>query len=231
MSLLVTSLCAFSVGTASAATTTVKMHSSEINYSGRGYTSRTVYIAVKNPASNAKVYVHYQCYEGQPWSDAQATKTSLKTSDGATVWQATFGSFQTKYAIKYVGGGKTIWDNNNTQDYTYQHMGKGVNVKVDKSYAPMYNGSYPVCVTVRNIAYQKTVKVKYTLDNWKTCKYANLKFSHMNDFDDTEGWYGTIDGIKANSKFKFYAVYTVNGVTYKDNNFGRYYDGNHYTSH
>ena len=231
MSLLVTSFCAFSVSTASAATATVKLHSTEINYTGRGYTSRNVYVAVKNPASNAKVYVHYQTYEGQPWSDAQATKTNLKASDGSTIWEATFGSFSTKYAIKYVGGGKTLWDNNGGKDYTYQSIGNSVNVKAEKSYASMYNGSYNVVACVRNIAYQKTVKAKYTENNWKTTKYATLTFSNMNDFDNSERWTGTISGVKNPANFKFAIVYTVSGKTYTDNNFGRYYNGNHYTNH
>jgi len=228
MSLLVTSFCAFSVSTASAATTTVKLHSTEINYTGRGYTSRNVYIAVKNPASNAKVYVHYQTYEGQAWSDAQATKTNLKASDGSTIWTATFGSFSTKYAIKYVGGGKTLWDNNGGKDYTYQNIGNGVNVKAEPSFSPLYGTSYNVVACVRNIAYQKTVKAKYTTDNWKTTKYASLTFSNMNDFDNSERWTGYIEGIKDSSKFKFAIVYTVSGKTYTDNNFGQYYNGGYY---
>lgn len=223
ISVLVSSLCLFSAGTASAAAApVVKMNSTELCYSGRGLNQRTVYIQVKNPASDAKVYLHYQYVEGQAWETVQAAKTSLKATDGSKIWKVTFWSINTKYAIKYVGGGKTIWDNNGTKDYTRHVLGSPVNVKAEKSY---YTGDncYTVYACVRNIAYQKTVKVKYTWDNWKTTRTASLKFASMNDFDDSETWYYTINNIKDTKNFKFYLTYTVNGKTYTDKNFGQYY--------
>ena len=80
---------------------------------------------------------------------------------------------------------------------------------------------------MQNYGYNKVVKVRYTTDNWATFKDADLTYYSTYD-DGTEYWSVELDSsVKIDSNFKYAISYTVNGVTYWDNNFGLNYDNNY----
>lgn len=82
--------------------------------------------------------------------------------------------------------------------------------------------SYPVNVALKNLGFEKVVKVRYTEDNWKTEKEEPLKF--INQEDDLEQW-GAVLKLNASKKesFQYVIRYKVNDWTYWDNNLDENY--------
>ena len=103
ISLLTTSIFAMSVSNASAISLPdIRLHSTEVTYQGsRGNSIRTVYIKVNDIEKYGRTFVHYEYAPGQPWMDAEATKTKLKSKEGYSIYKATFSSYSNKFALKY----------------------------------------------------------------------------------------------------------------------------------
>lgn len=208
--------------TAKAASNPVKMYSSEITFSKYGITRYNVYIQIDaNSASNKKVYVHHSTYD-QGWVDEEATFVA-KTDSNTEIWKASVSGIQSEnYAIKYVGDGVTYWDNNNGKDY---YANDAVGTAVVK--AVPGNPYIDIGVVVKNLAYNKEIKVRYTTDNWATYKEANLSYYRSSTDGSMEYWTTDIDGDDSDG-FQYCISYTVNGKTYWDNNFGQNYNGSFY---
>ncbi|GKX30921.1 glycogen-binding regulatory subunit of S/T protein phosphatase I [Vallitalea longa] len=188
----------------------------------------TGYIYVNNLNSNKKVSVHYT-YDGINWLDQPATY--LKTlKNGSEVWSyrtpdhpyaamSRDCTYNCRFAIKYEVNGNTYWDNNNGQDYFIQYSNNRYNAPyiLSKSVVTLH---YPLgTYSGRNYLYlkdlgpDKSVKVRYTADNWLT--YKEINASHFISYDNNvEEWYFDLD-----KKYEFAIGYTVNGITYWDNNF------------
>lgn len=208
--------------TAKAASNPVKMYSTEVTFSKYGILSYDVYIQVDaNSASNKKVYVHHSTHN-QGWVDTEATYCT-KTDSNTEIWKASVSGIQAAdYVIKYVGDGVTYWDNNNGQNYEATNMVGTATVKA----IPLRSGApYTFCVqaAVKNLAYNKTVKVRYTEDNWATYKEADLSYSYSVEGTNSEVWATNIS-ITNRDAFQYCISYTVNGKTYWDNNFGANYN-------
>lgn len=204
--------------TAKAASNPVKMYSSEITFSRVGITGYNVYIQVDaNSASNKEVYVHHST-SNAGWVDTEATFVT-KLDSNTEIWKASImGCESEDYVVKYVGDGVTYWDNNNGKNYRACDAVQGNAVKVVP--ANYYQG---IRVVVKNLAYHKDVKIRYTNDNWATYKEANLEYSASNPDGSLELW--TLKLGEAQLDTTQYCVsYTVNGTTYWDNNFGANYD-------
>lgn len=78
--------------------------------------------------------------------------------------------------------------------------------------------SYEVKALLKNFSYFKTVKVKFTTDNWETYKEADLHYM-SDEADKLEMWGNVIDinsYTPENAEFVLY--YSVNGAEYWDNN-------------
>ncbi len=78
--------------------------------------------------------------------------------------------------------------------------------------------SYEVKALLKNFSYFKTVKIKFTTDNWKTYRESDLHYM-SNEADRLEMWGNVIDinsYTPKNAEFVLY--YGVNGVEYWDNN-------------
>ena len=237
ISLLTTSIFAMSVSNASAISLPdIRLHSTEVTYQGsRGNSIRTVYIKVNDIEKYGRTFVHYEYAPGQPWMDAEATKTKLKSKEGYSIYKATFSSYSNKFALKYDFIASTLWDNNYREDFTDKTLGYNENVKAER--APyLTTGYYNVSAIIRNISYAKEVKAVWSEDNFKTTKTVNLNYKEFvsgHSYGSTiERWTGTINGIKNPSNFKFYLTYKTlaDGKTYVDNNFNQYYDYHYYTS-
>lgn len=215
--------------TANASDNPVKMYYCDQVVSWRGSSQYIVYIQVNaSSAANKSVYVHYNAGSNE-WKDETATYVT-KLDNNTEIWKATVSGFGITgdYAIKYVGDGHTYWDNNNGNNYSsYDILGQA-NVIVDRlSYQSAQN--YTINAVVKNLTYNKIIKVRYTQDNWATYQDAALSYSSPYYNTDYETWSVTLnlDENKMDS-FQYCVSYEVNGQTYWDNNFGANYNRNHY---
>ena len=82
--------------------------------------------------------------------------------------------------------------------------------------------NYPINVALKNLGFEKVVKVRYTEDNWKTEKEESLQF--INQKDNLEEW-GTVLKLDEDKKdnFEYVIRYKVNDWTYWDNNLDENY--------
>lgn len=208
----------------------VKMYFCDHRYSYHGYVAFTVYIQVDaQSAANRAVYVHHTVDNSDEWADTEATFFT-KLDDNTEIWKADITSCYehlVEYAIKYVVNDQTYWDNNNGNNYKYNNILGTANVKAGHLFNN-YSNNFYLCVTVKNLAYDKSVKIRYTLDNWATYQEEDLHYLSEKSGTDSETW--TID-LKLDTSnldsFQFCISYEVNGQTYWDNNFGSNYDINY----
>ena len=96
----------------------------------------------------------------------------------------------------------------------------GAEIKVLHGVAKKSVDNYPINTVLLNLGLVKVVKVRYTDDDWKSVKEADLKYEKTVE-NDLEIW-GTNISLdnKSTDKFHYAVSYEVNGVTYWDNNLG-----------
>jgi len=83
--------------------------------------------------------------------------------------------------------------------------------------------NYPIIVVLKNYNFIKTVKVKYTEDNWNNFIEKELSFKEQEE-NNIEEWTTIIElSSKDKAKFKYVVSYEVNEQTYWDNNYGSDY--------
>lgn len=200
------------------------------------YLQRSFTIKVKNIAFEKQVYVHHQDASGA-WFDVAAAYEST-IPGGYEIWTASINTAAmtgTQFCIKYTVNNATYWDNNNGSNYDVSlnagaYLAGGCNVLLAYSY--IYSSFYGA-VDVKNLGYTKDVTIVYTTDGWKntsTAKakyigpvyawgYASIKSPNEYGF---ERWEFNITDSSITA-VEFAVSYTVNGVTYWDNNFGQNY--------
>ncbi|MCX7923983.1 MAG: CBM21 domain-containing protein [Clostridia bacterium] len=189
------------------------------------------HISIQNLGTNKKVTV--SCNYGTGWTTVPATYVRT-ASDGYEAWYfetPKSASYATcSFAIKYEVNGATYWDNNGGSNYNLsnannqKYVMQKSNVVLDNSQkyinstgATVFEGS----VAVKNLAYTKVVKVRYTTDNWVTYKEVSASYGSSVQYN-TELWRFSTT-VPAGTTIKYAISYTVNGVTYWDNNFGADY--------
>ena len=100
-----------------------------------------------------------------------------------------------------------------------------VNLFPTKSVTAMFDKLHGELV-VKNIAYQKHVKVVYTVDGWATSNEIAATYK-VNDGSKAETWEFTADiplmYADALPTIEYAISYEVAGTTYWDNNHGRNY--------
>lgn len=207
----------------------VKMYYCDHVANWRGSVQYIVYIQIDaQSAVNKAVSVHYSA-GANGWQNAEASYVA-NLDNNTEIWSATVSGFAVgdEYAIKYVGDGQTYWDNNNGNNYSMSDVLGQANIIVNRlSY--QQPSSYTIVAILKNLAYNKVVKVVYTQDNWQTRKEAFLSYSSTYLNTEYEQWSVTLnlDENKMDS-FQYFVSYEVNGQTYLDNKFGANYDRNHY---
>lgn len=208
----------------------VKMYSVDTTFSRYGITTRNIYIQVDaGSAANKQVYVHYELVNEDEWQDAQASFVT-KLDDNTEIWKATVSGIITgQFAIKYVGDGQVYWDNNNGNNYAYDDILGTANVSAQRLRSSL--DGYSLYVAVKNLAYNKVVRVRYTYDNWATYQDADLTYSYTLTGTNNEIWGTTLSIPSSTSGFQFCVYYQVNGQTYWDNNFGSNYDSSYYRAY
>lgn len=132
------------------------------------------------------------------------------------------------FYLKYTVNGQTYYDNNNGNNYSISTDPlSGANdlvlAKSDLITSNIVSTSTSISGTVilKNLAFQKTVKVIYTTNNWVTSN--EVAASYLNPDFSYENWNFQINGLSSGQTVKFYVAYTANGITYYDNNLKRNY--------
>lgn len=203
---------------------------------------------VANLAYAKQVHIHYKKTDGT-WGD-YALAYNRPASAGKEVWSANFTNTSggidlpgvgepIEFAVKYTVNGATHWDNNGGANYRIRQDGGtilvGSNV-YNAILSPTLANTTTVYgyVTVKNIAPTKSVQIVYSLDNWATTRTVPATFSssfwsgayssapNPNTYGFEEWNYAIPVGTTA-TQLQYAIQYTVNGVTYWDNNFGRNY--------
>ena len=179
------------------------------------------YIAAKNVGSQKNVTVHYTL-DGTNWSDTSAQYDKADPNDtqyDVYTFYVFAPSAPLTFAVKYQVDGQTYWDNNNGSDY---HVDSSANVVLGKSVVKVaqFNAVSPFEIYLKNLGYQKDVRVYYTTDGWKTTQNAQSQF--VSSTNNVEVW-RMPSNIPYGKNVQYYVSYVTNGVTYYDNNFGSNY--------
>lgn len=205
-------------------------------------------VVVANLAYAKQVSIHYRKTDGT-WGNFPLSY-NRPANPGKEVWTGFFSNTgggsdmplvadPIEFAVKYQVNGNTYWDNNGGNNYRVGHNGGTILVNSN-----VYNATYNATVantnsvggylTVKNIAPAKQVQVHFTLDNWATVQVVNASYNpafwnsaysnapNPNSYGFEEWSYQIPVGNTATT-LKYALKYTVNGVTYWDNNFGNNY--------
>ncbi|MDE6314732.1 MAG: CBM21 domain-containing protein [Lachnospiraceae bacterium] len=210
--------------TAKAADSPVKMYCCDAKTNSDSTMQYTVYIQIAaNSAANKSVLVHYRI-NPYDWTDTYASYFT-KLDSQTEIWKATItGSGLTEYAIKYVGDGNVYWDNNNGKNYLFSEPLGTANILALRI-GTKVAGNYQITAAVKNLAFAKVVKVKYTEDNWKTYKEVPLNYLYSMPNSSTEIWTVSLNlNPYTVDQFHYCLSYQVNGQTYWDNNWGENYN-------
>ncbi len=219
---------------------------SSVGYGEGLYDQTTIYqIVVKDLAFDKRVVVHLKQPDGT-WSDLAATYVAPAGS-GRELWRAEahYGSVgqrgatrDLEFALEYSVLGATYWDNNGGANYKVAqqsggYLGAATTVLAADAYAEGSSGGFGGDIDVRNLGYAKRVAVIYTTDNWAHTQVVDAHFVPSYAVGDgsyvtnpnaygVERWFFNVPGELA-TLVTFAVVYTINGQTYWDNNFGQNY--------
>lgn len=198
--------------------------------------SATGYVEIENLGYNKNVTIHYTTDNGATWEDVSATYMQ-PTWGNYEAWEFDVpgvgvglrGNATITFAIKYEVNGQEYWDNNNGQNYTVK-AGYGINSAFDfgdSGSVALFN-SYRYSdnkiagsVQLKDMAYEKDVKIRYTTDNWASYEEVYATYGYTLDKDYVQVW--DFEFSATENPVEFAISYTVNGQTYWDNNFGQNY--------
>lgn len=228
----------------------IKAESLYTSHYGIPAVSRTFLIKVKNIDYNKKVYIHHSKLDNT-WVDIPGSYKG-QAEDGYEIWEVNINwnayaysdyNYGDQFVVKFEANGNTYWDNNYNNNYSLE---KGAGILLGNDVNVLKNGIYKYdsyengntnfygSIDVKNIAYDKTVTVVYSTDNWNTTRTVNASYSsyyvvpygatiYSPNAQGVERWSFSIDfGYHADS-IQFAVAYDVDGTTYWDNNYGRNY--------
>ncbi|MBQ9673419.1 MAG: hypothetical protein IJV39_02215 [Ruminococcus sp.] len=194
------------------------------------------YVEVENIAYEKSVTIHYS-FNGTDWYDT-AAEYYQPTHGNYEAWKFETTGIERpghdsavviQFAIKYEVNGSTYWDNNDGQNYSvysgyhapdFYDIGVGGIVDYHSSRT---DNTVSGAVQLKNLGYEKDVKVIYTTDNWETSNTADAEYdytSYFKNYIETWKYSFTVD---SENEIQYKLSYTVNGTTYIDDNFGDYY--------
>ena len=233
-------------------------------YAGAYNKEKSFYAEVKNLGINKKVYVHHKMMDSswqdlplkflkKGYDSTDIWGIELKYGGYGSVFypgtniDLSTNGFGDEYVLKYVANGQTYWDNNGGNNYKVPHpygsdgmfLQNGLNISADTYRSNFYvrdssNKELLIYADLRNLGFQKEVKLIYSTNNWKTVKTAPLNFvqyysvgngtilTNPNVFG-IEKWSVIVKLGSTATKVSYALSYKVNGVEYWDNNFGKNY--------
>ncbi|MBW1810732.1 MAG: hypothetical protein JRJ87_21245 [Deltaproteobacteria bacterium] len=202
------------------------------------------YIEVENLAYEKQVVVHYLDRQSGNWRDIQAVFLQ-SLSDNKEVWY--FESEEVGYsprlsadfqfAIRYSVNGEEYWDNNAGKDYristgprplypTDLVLGKSeVALRKANGHNSWTGNTLEGFVHLKNLAYDKAVKIVYTIDGWDSVNEGYASYGRPLS-DNQEAWYFSIPlggGYGQVMAVEFAICCEVNGIQIWDNNFYQNY--------
>lgn len=170
----------------------------------------------KVEAEVAATVTKKESIKGKPKAEVNAKKNEKNGKNNKTTSKA-----KTKESVKVKAEPKTT--NKVETKINYSELLGEEPIKVVITNEKKTGKNYPVKVALKNYGFLKTVKVKYTEDNWITPLEKELTFKAQ-DENNIEEW-STI--IELNSKDKvnleYVVSYEVNDQIYWDNNQGNNY--------
>lgn len=204
----------------------VALYFREYNYIYHATHQYTNYIRVpKEYRHKCYIELRYKLPTETEWNCTEANYYE-NLDDQYDIYKATCGIMGYEYECDIVCYGPNsayYIDDNDGKHYSGNTLGVAPICALRTTSAVGYN-NYTISALVKNLAYQKDVKVRYTTDNWKTYKEAPLSYVETNE-DGNEYWSCDIDTTGATyDTFKYALCYKVNGQTYWDNNFNLDYD-------
>jgi hypothetical protein len=200
-------------------------------YHGVSGLTRSFYIVVSDDAYDKEVNLVHEMEDGE-WDTFPATYVK-DLPDGEELWVAKinrnygwsytgFSDLGDEFVLNYTVNGQTYWDNNGGANYTAApyYIREGLNLGF--SHLRKYS-SFTGEVIIRNLAYNKSVNLIWTDDNWATTKVQPAFYYQSVDGTDLEVWTFSAFTYNYNADVEFALSYEVNGQTYWDNNFGANY--------
>ena len=198
------------------------------------------YIDLENKAYYKQVSVVYTINSDNNWKEFNASySASLPGNRERWYFQSPSTGFYNginfRFYLKYTVNGTTYYDYNTGSPFNYQ-VGAGIRannpeltlgtaiVVFNKATASQSGNGCDIMgeIILKNLAYNKTVNVVYSTDNWKTTKTLGAYYGHtFNLTENSEIWY--FHTVIPGTQMKFAISYTVNGATYWDNNNGADY--------
>lgn len=190
------------------------------------------YVEVENIGLDKTVTIHYST-DGTNWADVQAEYFKA-TQGNYEAWKFKVpsvsvgmrGSATIQFAIKYEVNGQTYWDSNSGANYVVK-AGYNVTAQYDFGnggithwYDSVLSEGIQIETQLKNLGFNKDVRVRYTTDDWATYQEAEGKYVRTLDGSNIEHWSIL---VPTTEPFEYAISYTVNGTTYWDNNFGANY--------
>jgi hypothetical protein len=206
------------------------------------------YVEVENLAYNKEVIVHYSA-SGAAWTTVKAVHVA-SIGNNREIWKFTtaettflprWGGASFDFAIQYKVNGQVYWDNNGGANFAIDCGGVGVSrpqhVLAKSTHfvnaaslvaATATTRTFSGSIVLKNLAYAKNVKVRYSVNNWVSYKEVAATFGStlttpVGGATGCESWNFSAGVANTVSTVKYSVSYTVNGVTYWDNNFTKNY--------
>jgi hypothetical protein len=199
-------------------------------------------IEVANVAYEKQIVVHYQGPSG--WVDANASYFGPSANPANELWSFRTGAYQylpefsgeaVYFAVEYTANGVTVWDNDGGANYVVGVRGGdgvpecpvalGEDALKVSDYALTSGASgltFAGHVVLKNLAYQKTVNVVATTDDWATtlivpASYAGAEPGSLEDWSFSATLPSNVTIVQ------FAVSYEANGTTYWDDDLGTNY--------
>ena len=163
---------------------------------------------------------------GSGWTNINAHYAG-SLPDNRELWIAPATNSEDEFVARYSVDGTTYWDNNAGKNYPFPKAFDefvalaGDHYKVVLGDAGLAGGTLKVNIGAQNLAYDKTLGIVFTTNNWAT---SHTEFAHYSYTMESglEVWQANA-AVGAASEVQFAIFYQVLGNEYWDNNFWRNY--------
>jgi len=184
------------------------------------------YVLIRKLDFTKSLIIHYT-YDHKTWFTSPATFLTA-TKDNHEVWYFktpnTYNHSSCSFALCYKVNDKEYWDNNQSMNYSLKWYSptkalQNCAIVLDKAFRS--SDTFYGNILIKNLAYHKQIKVRYSFDEWET--FTEVDAVHSCQFSNNlENWTFSAP-LSFSCEIRFVVYYIVNGITYFDNNFGMDY--------